>query len=423
MAPNVSTLYICLVVFSTTTCAAETQTSTDVQQIFEEAIQQRENGKIYDAIELFETILTNQPSLGRARLELAVAYHEASRYQEALRQFQIVLDDPATPESVRLSILAYLGQLSHDALKPDNRNDISYFVKTGLIYNSNISVTPGKGQVLFPGLTDTSQGEISSTGIDLNISASHRYSQKSPLNIAGAATHFEWLNQASLMANIYEKTGDYDLYIASIGTGPALISPGRWRALADFRVDQILLDSSQLATFVSLSPAVTFDFGGYRSLTLESSLTNHDYSKTVDAGRDGNESMIGAGYTTFLKNIKAGMEIGSRLVNNDADLDEFAYSSVEIYFGGFMTTAINSSIYLKINNKQLDYDGPDSISGIVRDETENHLAFGYNQDFTAGILSRWIFNAEISYTDNSSNINAFNFERTMATVNISRYLQ
>ena len=49
-----------------------------IQQQFEQALDDRESGKVYDAIKVFENILATDPYLNRARLELAVAYHEES---------------------------------------------------------------------------------------------------------------------------------------------------------------------------------------------------------------------------------------------------------------------------------------------------------------------------------------------------------
>ena len=122
-----------------------------VQQQFDEAMNNRESGKVYDAIKIFENILATNPYLNRARLELAVAYHEASLYEKAIEQFQIVLDDPETPESVRLAILAYIGQLYSDELEPEGSHKFSQYVKAGLIYNSNINVVPGVGNIIVNG--------------------------------------------------------------------------------------------------------------------------------------------------------------------------------------------------------------------------------------------------------------------------------
>ena len=55
----------------------------DAQDIFDRAMEERDSGKVYNAIEKFEYILGRRPSLNRARLELAVTYHRASQYDEA----------------------------------------------------------------------------------------------------------------------------------------------------------------------------------------------------------------------------------------------------------------------------------------------------------------------------------------------------
>ena len=220
-----------------------------VQQLFEEAVNDRESGKIYDAIKIFENILATNPYLNRARLELAVAYHEASLYEKAIEQFQIVLDDPETPESVRLAILAYIDQLYSDELEPDGSHHFSKFAKAGLIYNSNINVVPGTGNIIVNGREFfLPSEEISSAGTDIVLSASHRYRRKRPLNVGGAKTTFEWQSQASVSSNLYTQTSDFNLNILSADTGPGFISTGRWLGAIPLRFDYVNLGHSSLAT-------------------------------------------------------------------------------------------------------------------------------------------------------------------------------
>ena len=128
----------------------EEMTDMHADTIFDSAMKERDSGKIYDAIEKFEYILSRRPSLNRARLELAVSYHRASQYDDAMREFQTVLDDPETPEKVRLAILAYLGQISSDELKPESEHSFSYYTKVGALYNSNINFAPLRGSVNIP---------------------------------------------------------------------------------------------------------------------------------------------------------------------------------------------------------------------------------------------------------------------------------
>ena len=202
----------------------EEMTDKHAQKIFDSAMQERDSGKVYDAIEKFEYILSRRPSLNRARLELAVSYHRASQYDDAMREFQTVLDDPETPEKVRLAILAYLGQIASDELKPESEHSFSYYTKVGVLYNTNINFAPLRGSVNIPDGQDTA-----SPGLDTFLSASHRYKDNKPFESDGAATHFEWLSQVSWTGNNYTRNSDFSLNILSASTGPAFISVGRWR--------------------------------------------------------------------------------------------------------------------------------------------------------------------------------------------------
>jgi tetratricopeptide (TPR) repeat protein len=393
----------------------------DLQAMFDRAILTRESGKTFEAIELFETILTNQPTLNRVRLELAVAYHQATRYEDALHEFKRVLDDPATPENVKLSILAYLGQLTSDELEPAARHSFSYYTKVGLLHNSNINATPGAGLSNITGINTAEK--ISSAGADINLSVSHRYNRKSPLDIQGVATYFEWQSQLGLTSNLYSKTNDFDYSVISLSTGPAFIAPGRWRASISFRADQISLGGSTLAIFSSINPAITFDFGHYRNLTLESAYTHHSYDKIADLGRDGNETMFGAGYNTLVNDNSTGLEAGFRLRQNDAEEKGYAYDDTELYFSGFTALSDQAVIYLRINRHNYAYDAVDPLVSVIRDETENLYALGYNRDFHEGTLKDWTFNLEFSATSNDSNAAEFEYDRNLFSTSLSRYFQ
>ena len=79
--------------------------AADAEAEFKKAMAARDNGNVAESIAIFEAILSQEPSLHRARLELAVAYYRVTQYEEARRQAQKVLDNPDTPISVRLGIV------------------------------------------------------------------------------------------------------------------------------------------------------------------------------------------------------------------------------------------------------------------------------------------------------------------------------
>lgn len=414
-------LVVAALLFAGSIWAAEPAQPDPNQALFDEAMDKRDSGRLFDAIEIFETLLKNQPDLGRVRLELAVAYHRASQYEEALKEFNAVLENEETPESVRLSILAYLAQLKKDRETPHAKHQLSYYVKLGALNNSNINSTPGSNANLFAATPD----KIDSAGLDITLAALHNYSLSSPLNVGGTDTRFEWSSQLAASDTSYDKDSNYDLRILSFSTGPTFYSPGRWRALANIKLDQIELGGSSLATFTSFNPAITFDFGHFRSMTLETSVTSHDYDDVANKSRNGEEKMFGGGYTTFLSESNTGLEAGIRIYSNDADVLEFAYDRQELFFSGYTSVFESAGVYLKLNTAQYEYKGIDTASGsgLIRDETENQASIGYNHDFVSGWLKNWNLNTEIAVIKNNSNVSLYEYDRTLLSVHASRYFK
>jgi len=406
---------------------ARAQDPDPVQSQFDEAMDDREAGKIYDAIKLFENILATHPYLNRARLELAVAYHEASFYQKAMEQFQIVLDDPETPDSVRLAIQAYIEQVSRDQLQPKGSHQYSQYVKAGVIYNSNINVVPGVGNVIVNGREFfLPSEEIASVGSDIVLSASHRHRRKKPLNIVGTRTSLEWQSQASISSNLYTETSDFDLNMVSAETGPAFIAPRRWLGAIPLRADYVNLGHSSLATALSLNPYISLDLGHYRSVLIESTLLKRNYADEINDPQNGSLLMTGAAYSTLLQRLNTGIEVGFRFRRRSAEDDQFAYDGVTLYFSGYTTVTNMSSVYLKANTRRFDYKAPDTIiddtnTTLIRKDDEYTASIGYNRDINSGHFESWAVNTEIAYTDNQSNIDAYDYDRLLLSVNLTRY--
>ena len=397
----------------------EAMTDEHAENIFEIAMEERDSGKVFDAIEKFEYILSRRPSLNRARLELAVSYHRANQYDDALREFQAVLDDPETPEKVRLAILAYLGQLTSDEVKPQSEHSFSYYTKAGVMYNTNINFAPLRGTDSIPDGQDTA-----SPGLDTFFSASHRYKDNKPFNTAGAATNFEWQSQVSWTGNNYTRNSDFSVNIISASTGPAFISTGRWNGAINLQIDQMYFGGSTLGTFTSLNPLITFDLGNYRGLTFELTYSDNNFKRPEDEGRDGNTLLGGAAYSTLLGGVNDGLEAGFRLTDHTADDNQFGFTSEEIYFGGFITFAETSNVYLNLNFEHYLYDAADQLASnppTIRDEIESRYVLGYNYDFASGSLQGWTLNTHLSYTRNNSNVDFYNYDRKIIAINLARY--
>ncbi|MGD8933786.1 MAG: hypothetical protein PVF35_03335, partial [Gammaproteobacteria bacterium] len=86
------------------------------------------------------------------------------------------------------------------------------------------------------------------------------------------------------------------------------------------------------------------------------------------------------------------------------------------------------SIYLKASYRKYDYKAPDTViddtnTTLIRKDDEITASVGYNRDIKDGVLGKWTFNTELAYTDNTSNIDAYEYDRLLFTLNLSRYFQ
>lgn len=77
--------------------AQTTGTENEVQADFDAALQDLDANRLRAARERLTTLLSTNPSLSRARLELARAWYLSGNYQQARQETEQVLDDPNTP--------------------------------------------------------------------------------------------------------------------------------------------------------------------------------------------------------------------------------------------------------------------------------------------------------------------------------------
>ena len=136
--------------------------------------------------------------------------------------------------------------------------------------------------------------------------------------------------------------------------------------------------------------------------------------------------MAGAAYTTLFQSLNTGIEAGLRLRNRSAEDDQFAFDGFTLYFSGYTSITELSSIYLKANYRKFDYKAPDTIiddtnTTLVRSDDEITASIGYNLDIKDGFLGKWTLNTEIAYTENTSNIDAYDYDRSLLSLNLSRY--
>jgi len=400
---------------------AYAEEALDPEVLFADAMKYRKDGDLFKAIELLETILSHQPNLSRARLELAVSYHITRRYNDAKKLLTTVLNEEDTPDEVKLSITAYLAQLNNDTLTSDQRSSSSMFFSAGAFTDSNINLGPGKD---FTGVTPESQ-EKSGSGGQFMFTYAHRARASQALHINKSIVDFEWLTQATAYSKAYVSgNSDFNLSILALNTGPALIATKSWRAALNFKLDKILFGNDDYAEYVGINPLFTYTIVDDLEITFENRTTAREYDQQDAKGLTGTKTLWAIDVAKFYPNQGIGLQAGIKYHDNGAKDASLHFTGAELYFGGQMAAWTNANAYMTISTRDYGYKAPDGTfsTTTARDDTEILAVLGVSHNFKGkSFLKSWTLNAQYTFTDNSSNINEFEFDRNIFEINLRRY--
>ncbi len=392
----------------------------DTDMLFKEGLYQRETGNLFSAIEAFQTVLSNQPSLSRARLELAVTYFRALNYEEAKKQAQAVLDDPKTPENVRLSILSFMAQIEQErGFLLAKTHTWEPTVSVGMMYDSNVNAGTGSdllpgGLVLAPG--NTKRGDLA---VVAQVGLGHTYNFPSTFRLGESAGRVAWQSRASYYHRGYTTEHAFGLDVFSLSTGPSWFVPNKWRASVALQVDDIYLGSDHLAIYSSLNPNVAWQFNN-AEITWDAVYMDRDFKRAVDAGRDSSYVASGLSYGRVLWDSKVAIQVGARYFDERADVDRYSNDGTEFFAGANYVAWENGSIYGRFSQKDAKYSGVEPVFNVARDEAENQMEFGFAHHFKDGMLKDWKLNGSYVYTRNASNVATFSYSREMTTLTMNR---
>lgn len=393
----------------------------DPETLFKEAMQYREGGELFKSIEIFETILSNQPGLNRARLELAVSYRLTRRFEDAKNQLNKVLEDPETPDSVKLSIAAYLAQLASDVKAVSDRSKSSMYFSTGLFSDSNINLGPGKDVT---GTDDPSNTENTSSGGQFMFTFSNRSRSSDALHIAQRIVDIEWLSQVTAYSKAYG-TGDSDfnLSVLTINTGPALIVDKLWRAAFNFKLDKLNFGNQSYARYVGINPLFTYSIMPDLEVTFENVTSAREYDQVKDQGLKGTLTSWIFDVAKLYAEQGMGVQAGIKYHDNGAKAGYLHYTGAEVYLGGQMPAWKNARAYLTLSARDYKYKAADTFAGFSekRNETEILAVIGVSHDIRSSLLKSWTLNSQITLSKNDSNIPNFTYDRQIIEVNMRRY--
>jgi len=398
--------------------------AADAEAEFKKAVSARDDGDLADSIVIFQSILSEEPSLHRARLELAVAYYRSTQFDEAEKHAQKVLDDPSTPATVRLSIIAFLAKIKSErkrftAVKSTFRPSVS----VGFLHDTNVNVGPSSSAIDIGTQTlriNAGSEPQSDSAFTASVGLNHSYQTGKIVKVGGRSAAVLWQSQAALYTKQYEDLSEFNLDVVSLSTGPAFIVPKHWRGKVSLRLDNIELGSDRLALYTSLLPSSTWQLNNSTELTVDASFVDRDYKQTSDEARDSFYKSIGVSMGKRYSNAKVSVQAGLNFFDEDADNDRFSRDGFKASVGASWKAWKEGAIYTKFSQRETKHDAPEPGFGVKRDERSQEFVLGFRHKFGGKYLDKWVVNGKYSNTDNNSNVDLYTYDREVTSVTLSR---
>lgn len=398
-------------------------TSDEALATFKRALELRSSGDIYSSIELLNSLLIAEPSLYRARLELAVAYYRAAEFSRARQMAEEVLNSPDVDEDVKQTVAIFLDQInSLQEADSARRHSFSGNVKAGIGYDDNVNVGPVSDVIDIGGLEFTLVDESkprSDQFATYSASISHSYRMPGTVNVGERPAFSLWQSSLSAYRREYDDEHKYTVDVISASTGMALLSRSSWRAKLNLQADNIRLEDDALAVYYSLNPTWTYTGAHNNEYTLRGQVLYRDYRMAADAGREGVRSTLAFDYSHRLKDVWV-VQTGASLARQNAR-DEFEKQDIyELYVSVLRDLWEGGSGFVSVSYRDTDYDGLEPLFGVGREEKQTRYLAGVVHDFSIGDVKGFQAGLRYVYTDNKANIGIYQYDRSEVTADVAK---
>ncbi len=404
------------------THAQETLTSPVLNEQFLNAIELRDSGDLFQAIDILEHLLNTSPRLNRARLELAVAYYRAALFEDARKAAETVFNAADTPGQVKDTIQLFLSEVAASKkAAAQSRHSISGIMTAGLGHDDNVNVGSNSSFINLNSVQFTLPPE-STPQSDLfglmSAQLNHTYRIPGSINLAGKPVQSLWQSVFSLYRKQYETEHDFHIDVISVGTGPALLSQSNWWAKLNLQADYIRLGDHTLGLYTTLSPSYTFLLN-QDEITLKASWRHRKFSDRSNEDMDGNRISLGVELMHPINN-KWTTQLNADIYNQDSRDEAESYDAYKLATGLFWQGWKDSTLYTKASYTQSDYAGDVVLFARSRSEHENKIELGFNYDIRKGEWTNWGLSTQISYTENHSNVDLYDYDRTILLIQAIR---
>lgn len=392
-------------------------TPQEAEDQFSRAMSLRDGGELGESIRLMRGMLAQEPK-DRVKLELAVAYYRALNFDKARSLAEEVLNQPATPESVKVTIRQFLAQVEADS-KP---SAFSPFVSFGYVSDSNANAGPARSTLDIGGSSfnlGSSSLKKGDSGFNAMVGVNHRYLLGKTLQVGNSEAAALWQSQLSYYAMSYDSIKAQDLDVVSLSTGPALISTDNWRVSVPYQYSDIYRGHGRLATFQGLDPTVVWKLSGWE-LSADFQYQDKTFQQPQDSGRNSELNSVGLGAGRAFADGRYAISFTVRGFKEAAVENRFSNHGDDL--GGALIARpwAGWEFSLRHNYRSSDYSGQEPVYGIARHDNEARSSFAANYVFREGALNNWTLGLATTVTRNRSNVSIYDYSRIQTGLTLSR---
>ncbi|MEW6765973.1 MAG: surface lipoprotein assembly modifier [Pseudomonadota bacterium] len=385
-----------------------------LKRLMAKALQAREDGDLYEAIEAFNTILSITPHLHRVRLELAVTHYQALNYANAREEAERVLADPALSEANRDSILRFLDKVARMEDELTQKHHWKPKLALGLVHDDNVNVGPSSDVINVGDQVYRIKEEYqprADTGLIIAGELGHRYRFDDTFTLGNQTVQPYWQSLAALYHRGYLNEGDFDFSVFSLSTGPALTARKNWRASLDMRVDHLLFGGEDYGRYYSANPAFTW-LTRRGEVTVDLGVTHRDYLTPLSYGDSSLYRWTGLSVGHALLDRRLALQAGIRLFDETPDNPKYAHQGREYFAGLQYRLSPSTSVFAKWSRKDIEYEGlVGAPFNVRRDETQDKVSLGMQYRFRSGPLEKWHAQLQYTHTTRDSNVPLYDYER------------
>ena len=358
----------------------------------------------------FQRVLSRNPSNSRARSELARSYMASGQLLQAEKELLTVLEDPELPRDVRFHVRQYL-KLVQSGLQ---HATWSIRMGAGAFHDDNVNAGP---EVTTISIAPTSFGFITLDTLTVN-------PQSQPLDAAGyfvsgvASLLYDWGAQGYWMSgfdvsyfqNWMSDASDYEIQSINLSAGIRRIFPSGMLRIP-LKYGYTAYGHNPLVQQMGISPVWMQASSTSKDLKWMTmgSIEQRDYDSLIT--RDGWYYSLSE-TLRYRINPRGDLTATAGLFRDQPDDPVYRQTGFSLTFRVDYKLPWKSRFYGQIKRTSGDFDEPEVLMRLPREDVQNQLMLGLARTLWAGTG----IDASIQRTENNSTFDLYQYERNVLTV-------